>query len=135
MQVFPPPPIVAVAGWVIPGAGYVMIGQRARGVTIGVTILALFVMGLLIGGIRVVDSPPGYTPYQILQKPWFIPQVLAGPVTIVTTMIGHKYDPKDQWISTARVNEIGTLYTAIAGLLNLMAIIDSSFRAGNRGER
>ena len=28
----PPPPLVALAGWFVPGAGYVMIGQRARGV-------------------------------------------------------------------------------------------------------
>jgi hypothetical protein len=31
--------------------------------------------------------------------------------------------------SHARVSDIGTLYTAVAGMLNLMAIIDSSYRA------
>ncbi len=28
----PPPPLVALAGWFIPGAGYVMIGQRKQSV-------------------------------------------------------------------------------------------------------
>jgi hypothetical protein len=31
--------------------------------------------------------------------------------------------------SHARLAEIGTLYTAVAGMLNLLAIIDSSYRA------
>jgi hypothetical protein len=131
----PPPPLVALVGWLIPGAGYFLIGQRARAVTVGITILALFTLGLLIGGVRVVEAPPGYTFQKILTKPWFIPQILAGPVTVATHLAGQKYAPGNEWVSTARVNEIGTLYTAVAGLLNLMAIIDSAYRSGNRGAR
>jgi hypothetical protein len=126
--------LVGVVGWLIPGAGYWLIGQRGRGVTVGVTILVLFVLGLLIGGIRVVEAPKGPAPQQVLQKAWFIPQILAGPVTVATTVIEEKWVPQNV-VSTARVNEIGTLYTAVAGLLNLMAIIDSAFRAGNGGAR
>jgi hypothetical protein len=33
--------------------------------------------------------------------------------------------------SHVRINEIGSLYLSVAGLLNLMAIIDSSYRAGH----
>ena len=32
-------------------------------------------------------------------------------------------------VSHGRVNEIGVLYTAVAGMLNLLAIIDASHRA------
>src|SRR4051794_39796608 len=52
----PPPPLVALAGWLIPGLGYWLIGQKARGATIGLTILTLFVAGLLIGGVRTIDT-------------------------------------------------------------------------------
>src|SRR5215218_2300080 len=52
----PPPPLVALAGWLIPGLGYWLIGQKARGATIGVTILTMFVAGLLIGGVRTLDT-------------------------------------------------------------------------------
>jgi len=38
-------------------------------------------------------------------------------------------------LSHARVYEIGVLYTAVAGMLNLMAIIDSAYRASNEGDR
>ena len=40
-----PAPFVAVANWLVPGAGYLFIGQVARGLTIGVTILGIFAAG------------------------------------------------------------------------------------------
>jgi hypothetical protein len=146
-----PPPLVALAGWVLPGAGYLLIGHVARALTVCVTILVLFVLGLLIGGVRVVDPPARYDrPLNaVLDKPWYIGQVLAGPVTLLTSMIGaesraadsgRSMDAKDPadlkeagryyWVSHARSNEVGTLYTAVAGMLNLLTIIDSAYRAG-----
>ena len=144
-QILAPPPLVGLAAWLIPGSGYLLIGQRARGLTVGITILLLFVCGLLIGGVRVVDAPSGHTFQKVLQKPWFIPQILAGPVAVAADYTASHWGShtdsstgvtvKGAPVSTARVNEIGTLYTAVAGLLNLMAIIDSAFRAGNEGGR
>ena len=158
----PPPPLVALVGWLVPGAGYVMIGQRARGAVVGITILLIFVAGLLIGGVRVIDSSyiesvqqrqererteaegrrtiKGYQPpnpiARTLQKPWFIGQVLAGPVAIVSNVIATRWGGEaGAPFSHARVYEIGVLYTAVAGMLNLMAIIDSAYRSSNEGDR
>jgi hypothetical protein len=130
-----PPPVAAVLGWIVPGAGYMAIGERARGITVGVTILSLFVMGMLIGGIKVVDPPKfdGETTVMaaLLDKPWYIGQIFAGPIAIVSGWIG-----RSDWAvgSHARVQEIGTLYTAVAGMLNLLAIIDACYRAAGYGE-
>src|SRR4051794_10035504 len=55
----PSPAIVAIAAWLIPGAGYWLIGHRARGLTVGVTIIILFMSGILIGGVRSIQVP-GY---------------------------------------------------------------------------
>jgi hypothetical protein len=52
-------PIVGLAAWLIPGAGYVLIGDRSRGITAGVTIILLFFAGIAVGGIRIMD-PPGW---------------------------------------------------------------------------
>ena len=41
------PPLVAFAAWLLPGGGYLLIGQRARGVVVGVTILLLSALRLL----------------------------------------------------------------------------------------
>ena len=163
------PPLVAVAGWILPGAGYLLLGQLARGVTIGVTILFLFVAGVLIGGIRVIDVPGfnslgekklvivpdpdktvGPSPRQwalraqplatVFEKPWYVGQVLTGPICLAASYGSVELaKPENPGAvvsrvppSHARVWEIGTLYTAVAGMLNLMAIIDSSYRAGRK---
>jgi hypothetical protein len=184
------PPATAVAGWLLPGAGYWMIGQRARGVVVGITIVTLFVMGLLIGGVRVLEVP-GYGPNgqpihiirgqfqrrysseiltidlpmedghppqglrlisgtpiapimlgepftEIRDKPWSIAQVMAGPIALLagawSVEQARPASASDEALpagsrSHARLNEIGVLYTAVAGMLNLMVIIDAAYRA------
>lgn len=157
------PALVALASWIVPGLGYWLIGQRARGTTIGVTVILLFMLGLLIGGVRVIDVP-GYDSRgqkmmvvprgqpaaarwimtvapmtEIREKPWSIAQVLTGPIGVLSGMWSiHAATPADGSAggpsigaeSHAHVHDIGTLYTAVAGMLNLLAIIDASSRAG-----
>jgi hypothetical protein len=120
---------VAITGWLIPGGGFWLLGQRARAVTIGTTIIVMFMFGILIAGVRVVEAPPGV--WQILQKPWFIGQFFTGPLALIAAWTSREL-ALSRWadvISHARVAEIGTLYTAVAGMLNLLAIIDSTHRA------
>src|SRR6185503_14517020 len=141
------PPIVAAAAWALPGLGYFLIGQRTRGLTIGITVITLFILGLLIGGIRVLEVPTwddrGMSSdttlmREIRAKPWSIPQFLAGPIAIVggawsvSAATVDKAAGREQPAgarSHSRINEIAVLYTAVAGMLNLLAIIDSSYRA------
>src|SRR5687767_2981596 len=85
--IMPPPPLVALVAWLIPGMGYVLIGQRARGLVVGISILLIFVAGLLIGGMHVVDAPTELKPSAVFQKPWFIGQIMAGPVTLAANYV------------------------------------------------
>jgi hypothetical protein len=168
-----PAPLVALIGWIIPGAGYFFIGQRVRGAVIGVTVILMFVFGVLLAGIRVIDVPgydrgepvyyqmqvdshgdvsetktnhPGMNqpagrwamiahPFvEITNKPWFVPQVITGPLCLAAAAWSNSAarpaaDGSVVEASHARIYEIGTLYTAIAGMLNLLAIIDASSRA------
>lgn len=151
-------PLVALAGWVLPGLGYLLIGQRTRGIVIGVTILMLFSGGMLLGGARVIDVP-GYDDAgqpvmvdgagrkldastgrgewalvqrpmsEIAAKPWFIGQVLTGPVCLASAKWSVSLAREGVARSHARILDIGMLYTAIAGMLNLLAIIDCAHRA------
>src|SRR5678815_4214003 len=88
------PPVVALAGWVLPGLGYWLIGQRGRAIACGLTILLVFFGGILIAGVRVVQAPEmrgsGNTVQKILQRPWFIGQVLTGPLGITAAVISDK---------------------------------------------
>lgn len=162
----PHPLIVALAGWALPGLGYVLIGHRSRGITIGVTIVLLFVAGLLIGGVRALEVPtvereevqairldavrsgarvPPEPTWgaEVRAKPWSIAQFFNGPVGFVAGYFSAKASTIDReaFLNTgtiktpgveshARVNEIAVLYTAVAGMLNLLAIIDAAHRAG-----
>lgn len=166
------PPLVALAGWLLPGAGYWLLGQRARALIIGITILWLWVSGLAIGGVRIIEVPKydaqgqfipprtrvavtvprgtvqetryRYEGATVLQevgrKPWSIAQVMAGPVAIVSggaSVWASREDPQTGEprfaMPHSRMWEIPVLYTAVAGMLNLIAMIDSAFRARHMG--
>jgi len=191
-SIFSAPPIVAVAAWILPGAGYALIGQRARAVVVGVTVIVMFLSGILIAGIRVIDVPgydslgfevrlrsaalsrdtqrrdvgqkmEWYDPNfyagdralttrplgEIVNKPWYVGQVLTGPICLIASKLSlaaakpqdlkaaiTNRDARKPGVaaSHARIAEIGSLYTAIAGMINLLAIIDSASRAGRHGE-
>jgi hypothetical protein len=183
----PSPPVVAVAGWLLPGAGYWLIGHRARALIVGVTIITLFTSGVLVGGVRAIQVPgygenggalyvvrdsrdtsgivrlaehrPGQRPPsnqrvtsdfrallgEVGNKPWSICQVMAGPLAIAggTGSVwasrsgdagrdGAVDEPRGV-MSHSRINEIAVLYTAVAGMLNLLVIIDAAARAA-RGD-
>jgi hypothetical protein len=139
-----------------------MIGQRERALVVGAAIVSLFVLGLLLAGIRVVEVPgyddfgarvhvdalghrfhrtdPGYPQGrwaltgrgfvgEIANKPWYIPQIVAGPITLATSALSVKAARAGVARVHARLMEVGVLYTAIAGMLNLLAIIDAAYRA------
>ncbi len=157
----PQPFLVALAAWALPGLGYVLIGQRTRGLTVGISIVLLFVFGMLIGGARALEVPmveredvqknrlegtersdkPKLID-EIRSKPWSIAQVFTGPVgflggyvsawagSVTQDPVTKAINPPPGVESHARVNEIAVLYMAVAGMLNLLAIIDSAHRAG-----
>ncbi|MGD0767610.1 MAG: DUF6677 family protein [Tepidisphaeraceae bacterium] len=184
-------PMVCLFAWLMPGGGYLLIGQRARGATVAVTIIALFLAGILVGGIRIMD-PPGWGQFgymsqlvekydrrrqqlegeysrvepssseeeanpgsdgdkpagpallteplgELGDKPWYVGQILCGPMTLaasaVSVHVAHPPAGSQTAVegvpqSHSRSWEIGTLYTAVAGMLNLLVIIDSAHRAG-----
>ena len=99
-------------------------------------VLFLFGSGLLIGGIDSVDSQD--------DRLWFLAQALCGPIamgvnlanqSIVKTLPSNwqqRYEQGDQDVRArlrrkglGHVNEMGTLYIALAGLMNLVAIHDA----------
>lgn len=171
----PPAPLVAIAGWLLPGAGHFLIGQRSRGITIGVAILSLFTFGLLVGGVRVIEVP-GYVPEtgarkmidvvyrdkeghlvsrqrlwalqsaplnELRDKPWSLPQLMTGPIAVgagAWSVLAAAPDPARHGqasgvLTHAHSNEIGALYVSVAGLLNLMVIIDAAHRSVHLAER
>ncbi len=122
----------AVLGWVLPGLGHFVLGQTARGLILAVTIGSLWMGGLLIGGITVIDRQN--------HPAWFVGQMGVAPSWVVNRVhdnlrsrwqreAGTSPDAEPGYIvAYGKPEEQGILYTALAGLLNLLAIIDVLFR-------
>lgn len=128
-------PVVMVGGFLLPGAAHFLRGERLRGVIIGTTILLLFTAGVLFGGIRIVEFPPSNGPNllaRLLAQPAFIGQFFAGPIAFIAGYASQHAaaNPATAGImSHSRLYDLSMLYTAIAGALNLMAIIDATARS------
>ena len=80
---------------------------------------------------------PGNLFQRIIGKPWFIGQVLNGPLGIGAAIASDQLAQSSykNVEAKARLAEIGTLYTAVAGMLNLLTILDAFARAAQRERR
>ena len=115
-------PLCFVLGWLLPGMGHVRIGQRRRGTMVMVGVLLLFFLGILVGGVDVVDRKDDWL--------WFLPQVLVGPLAMFADYLNQTAVKTRQLgkPGLAAVNEYGTLFVALAGLMNLATMIDAATR-------
>jgi hypothetical protein len=109
--------LVGLAGWLVPGGGYLVLKETWRALIIFVTIAATFGGGLYIGSIGVVD-PIGY-------KLWYMVQMMSSPLVAI---IGN-HTQGGGYLVYGRPNEMGQIYTSTAGLLNLLCIVNSVYMA------
>jgi len=147
----PPPrefrPLPLLLAWLWPGLGHVALGERARGYRIMAGVLLLVGSGMLMGGIDSVDRREDTL--------WFLPQAACGPLAFgidfanssllkagrvgtlhpapETTPGGASTKMISSRRGLAHPNEFGTLFIALAGLLNLVVILDAGFRRPREG--
>ena len=134
----------AVLGWFRPVLGHASLGDRRRGLFVGGGVLGLFLGGLLVGGLDVVDRREDHL--------WFLAQAGAGPVAwvadyanaslVASGRFGEMLEaphpdpmaPRGTVVevsslkSLAHPNEMGTLFAAMAGLMNVVAVLDAMSR-------
>lgn len=113
-------PLAALMACVFPGLGYVYYGEIKRGALVGAGVMFLFLGGMLLGGIDVVDKRD--------DRWWFLLQAGTGPSAFVMDWVNqnHIKNPGTgvSHSSLSHVNEIGSLACAMAGMLNIIAIVD-----------
>jgi hypothetical protein len=122
-----------VAAWLFPGLGHMLLGQKRRGIILAVGIGGLWLAGFLIGGINTFDRTKiresivqvgqvalaaSWAAYYLIHDP-LRPPLGADPLDIEA----HRFQP-----SLGRTNEQAVLYTALAGMLNFLAIVDVLYR-------
>lgn len=120
--------VAAVLTWLMPGAGHLYIGERARGLIILATIAITFWGGVAVGGISNTVSPGG-------RSLWFMGQICAGGHALAAWGLGTWVDPSPvpkrdpKFVAFGRSEEISVVYTAICGMLNILVIFDVLVRA------
>jgi hypothetical protein len=112
---------VGLAGWLVPGGGYAVLREKRHAIIIFATIALTFAMGLYIGSIGVINP--------IEAKPWYLAQILNSPAV---AFIGH-FSVRADYAVYGKPSEIGQIYTSIAGLLNLLCIVNAVYVAHLRG--
>ena len=112
---------VALLSWLIPGGGYFWLKEKKRAIIIFITIVLTFCTGLYIGSIGVVDP--------VVAQWWYVAQIMSSPMVAV---LGH-FTAGGGYPVYGRPNEIGQIYTSIAGLLNLLCIVNAVYSAYMRG--
>jgi hypothetical protein len=107
--------LVCLAAWAVPGAGHLWMGRRQKALVFMLALPAMFLLGLylqgrifpfdfsepLVGLAAIADLGIGL--------PWFVARLLeAGGGTV-----------------TAATYEYGNTYLIVAGLLNLLVVLDA----------
>lgn len=119
-------PLAGIGGWILPGLGHIIAGDRKRGIIILVTIMLTFWGGVAIGGVRNSVDPKQ-------QKLWFMAQICAGGHTLLAYSWGQserKGLSADELVSANwRSVELALVFTGVAGLLNVLAIMDALVRS------
>jgi hypothetical protein len=146
-----------VLGWFIPGAGHWVLGHRKMGTLFFLAITLPYLTGVAIGGVKTTINPflnhwlflaemgvGGYTgafflmnnavgPYNaresariINQEPWFSAQSPEKRRALQDQL--HPY------VSYYPTSEVGQIYVAVAGLLNILAVLDAITRAQTGGK-
>jgi hypothetical protein len=134
------PVVAAVLGWLIPGLGHLYQGRTRKGLLFMISILSTFFYGLFISEGRAV-----YASWVEGDKRLpYLCQVCVGlpalPALVQTYLVRNGKEPlfggimappvdinqlNDWWKALHRRFELGTVYTMIAGLLNVLAIYDA----------
>ncbi len=136
--------LAAFLGWLVPGLGHFYQGRTGKGILYSACILSLFFVGLAMGDWRIVYwrwvSPLADSEHFCFS---YCGQFFAGlpalPALIQSTLGWYGHEPI-LWSFEAepsqnelfglyprlgKLVEVGSLYTTVAGLLNILAIYDA----------
>jgi hypothetical protein len=116
------PALVLLVGWLIPGAGHLLLGKWVRGLLIFVSVLGMYLIGLGLAG-------QIYTPNSgdLLDILGFAGEFGTGLLYVIARVFSLG--------ASAVVNALGdygTKFLVVGGLLNVIAAIDAHSLANGR---
>jgi len=114
--------VVGAAAWLVPGGGHYLLGKKRQAIVIFVALALTFLVGLYIGSVGIIDS--------VGAKPWYAAQMMNSPMVYFLAQI----NAAGNYPVYGRPSEYGQIYTSIAGLLNLLCIVNAVYLAHLQGE-
>jgi len=122
------PALAAILAWLLPGLGHWYVRERVRGIIFFIVTGVTFWGGVAVGGVRTTVAPSE-------NGAWIAAQLCAGPQAGIALYWGEKYRSRPDeksfrapWPSS----NIGVVYAGVAGLLNLLVILDATARCESR---
>ena len=116
------PAFVLLAGWLIPGAGHLMLGKWVRALLVFMSILGMYLIGLgLVGKVYSLNTG------EVLDMLGFVGQLGMGVLYLLAHTLGWGATS-----ATTTLNDYGTKYLVACGLLNLIAAVDAHSLANGR---
>jgi hypothetical protein len=107
--------LAILLAWLIPGAGHWYVGDRKRSAIFFIVISLLFGIGILVGGAQSTVNLDTNTA-------WFFAEVFAGGYTMLSMLIGQL---PGALASYGKTQDLATIYVGVAGLLNLLVVLDA----------
>lgn len=118
---------IALLNWFLPGAGFIIVGRRARGLTQLAIVLVTFAIGLILRGGVVWPSWTLDSGFNLVNIITFIIQMGAGLPALISLGFNLAGDsvgrlgPIIGGIPSGTYFELGSYYLLVAGALNYFA--------------
>ena len=109
-----------VAAWIIPGAGHFMLEKSGRGILIFLSVSIMFLFGLFMrGAMFTPEKGADYLTSLINYGGWAC-DLASGGLYLLAAMFD--YSQPDM---AGAVHDYGTKFLVSAGLLNILAMVDT----------
>jgi len=109
-----------VAAWIIPGAGHFMLKKSGRGILIFLSVSIMFLFGLFMrGAMFTPEKGADYLTSLINYGGWAC-DLASGGLYLLAAMFD--YSQPDM---AGAVHDYGTKFLVSAGLLNILAMVDT----------
>ena len=116
------PTLALVAGWLVPGAGHLLLGKWIRATLLMVSVLGMFAIGIALQG--KIYNPNVGEPLDMLG---FAGDLGSGIIYGLARLLGWGQAPV-----LVAVADYGTKFIVVAGLLNIVAAVDAHSLASGR---
>ena len=120
--------VAGLLAWLVPGLGHFYLRQHWRGAVFLAVITVTFWCGVAIGGVVNTVAPRSH-------PAWFVAELCTagnalGGLAMRSSLPEVRAAHTSPYLATWPADDIGLVYCGVAGLLNVLVILDAIGRGG-----